>query len=341
MPIEKSRITGFGSSGGDKIWHCPKGHLLQPWKATPGTCDGCKAKIHKGDCVMDCRQCNYYLCEACHPQEKDDGDWFWGSLNYFAEATAQEFNEITTEFTEMAGDLETLVADMTPFGMCSAPQIDKSDNDFSIPNKQGKKQPGAKPRLSEEEEAVVSRVREQIHGNKPAKGKDDDAAAKRRQHAHAKDEEVEQQAKKAQEQAVVEPAPPLPSKPLEDLMDCGQHDLLDFDFEPAPAVKALAVAAPAVAAPAVSPPAATSAGALPDLLFDLGDATPALHVVAPPAPAVAASSIPAAVPFPAAFDAPLLDFDMPSAAAGESMRTPLFNLAPPPAPVASLIREAC
>jgi len=335
MPIEKSRITGFGSSGGEKIWHCPEGHLLQPWKATPGICDGCQAKIHKGDCVMDCRECNYYLCEACHPQEKDDGDWLWGSLSYFAEATAQEFTEITTEFTEMAGDLETLVADMSPFAMCAAPQIDKSDTDFSIPNKKGKKPLGAKNRVCEEEEAAAERDRdlrdrEQINNystadllKKPVRGKGDDAAAKRGQQApRAKAQEVEPQAKKAQEQAVEEPAPPLPSKPVEDLMDLGQHDLLDLDFEPAPAVKA-----PAVAAPAVHAPAAHSVGALPDLLFDLGDAEPALPVVAKPVAA--------------AFDEFHLDFDTPSAAAGAPTRTTLFSLAPPPAPAASLIREAC
>jgi hypothetical protein len=48
---------------------CPSGHVLQPYTTTQsdgaGTCDGCNSAIACGAKVMDCRRCNYYLCELC------------------------------------------------------------------------------------------------------------------------------------------------------------------------------------------------------------------------------------------------------------------------------------
>jgi len=45
---------------------CPGGHPLQPWAAAAGCCDGCNRPVHRGQMVMDCRSCNWYLCSMCH-----------------------------------------------------------------------------------------------------------------------------------------------------------------------------------------------------------------------------------------------------------------------------------
>jgi len=356
MPMDQSRITGFGSDGATKkAWKCPKGHMLQPWTAAPGTCDGCKAQIYKGDSVMDCRQCNYYLCEACHPQEKEASDWFWGSLTYFADATVQEFNDISTEFTEMAGDLNAMVGELNPLSVCSAPQIEKSiDIDLSVPSKQSKKQ-GSKQKQRAEVEANSEEVGgagqydpAPTSGRRvPVKGILNPAAwpqstprdGKRKQQraeakAKAKAEDTEAQESTQQQEVTAEPAATTAAKPMEDLMDVGQHDLLDLDFEPAPATKVPEATSTLPAPmPTPAPPAATATSAtsdFPDLLFDLGN----------PAPAVAATSPVAAAPAASFLDGPLLDFDGPPAAVEAPARTgggALFGLAPPPAPTASLM----
>jgi len=47
---------------------CPYRHALEnvPVRGS-GTCDGCGKRVQIGEPVMDCRQCNWYLCRACHP----------------------------------------------------------------------------------------------------------------------------------------------------------------------------------------------------------------------------------------------------------------------------------
>jgi len=51
---------------------CPEGHQLKVWSSNEeGKCDGCQKHIQKNERVMDCRQCNYYLCEKCLPPPKD------------------------------------------------------------------------------------------------------------------------------------------------------------------------------------------------------------------------------------------------------------------------------
>merc|ERR1719450_755253 len=47
---------------------CPQGHALQRAKAAAGACDGCGRFVVAGEPVMDCRDCNWYLCTTCHPQ---------------------------------------------------------------------------------------------------------------------------------------------------------------------------------------------------------------------------------------------------------------------------------
>ena len=44
---------------------CPAGHELQLWAAGVGDCDGCSKRVQTGELVMDCRRCNWYLCNAC------------------------------------------------------------------------------------------------------------------------------------------------------------------------------------------------------------------------------------------------------------------------------------
>jgi len=50
---------------------CPKGHNLQLiTEVTRGRCDQCTKEVSRGDQVMDCSVCNWYLCGTCHPHEK-------------------------------------------------------------------------------------------------------------------------------------------------------------------------------------------------------------------------------------------------------------------------------
>merc|ERR1719203_1267348 len=95
MSLLQNRIQGLGSNGSKaKCWKCPAGHLLQPFKASPGSCDGCKARVHSGDFVMDCRSCNWYLCQRCHPQEREKRSWLWGSVSFFADKASQELKDL-------------------------------------------------------------------------------------------------------------------------------------------------------------------------------------------------------------------------------------------------------
>lgn len=65
--------------------------------------------------------------EPCHQQEKQQEDWFWGSVSYLTDSVTQEFKDIAVEFKEMAGELETVVKDISPFSACAAPQVDTGD----------------------------------------------------------------------------------------------------------------------------------------------------------------------------------------------------------------------
>jgi len=49
------------------VTQCPKGHALKHAQATAGQCDGCAKPVAEGELVMDCRDCNWYLCTACRP----------------------------------------------------------------------------------------------------------------------------------------------------------------------------------------------------------------------------------------------------------------------------------
>mmetsp|Transcript_89560 Transcript_89560/g.253846 ORF Transcript_89560/g.253846 Transcript_89560/m.253846 type:complete len:551 (-) Transcript_89560:77-1729(-) len=80
MPVQPSRLevlekeltAAAGVRVAEKVTQCPQGHQLQPWAAHAGTCDGCFRRIRTGEKVMDCRECDWYLCESCHSVDKED-----------------------------------------------------------------------------------------------------------------------------------------------------------------------------------------------------------------------------------------------------------------------------
>lgn len=53
------------SSATEERLFCPKLHVLRPHVTTGGSCDGCGMKKAAGTAVLDCRPCNYWLCEKC------------------------------------------------------------------------------------------------------------------------------------------------------------------------------------------------------------------------------------------------------------------------------------
>jgi len=70
--IEKELTVAAELRAAERLLRCPEGHMLQPWDAQPGSCDGCGRRIEDGETVMDCRCCNWYLCEACHSRDVGD-----------------------------------------------------------------------------------------------------------------------------------------------------------------------------------------------------------------------------------------------------------------------------
>lgn len=83
------------------VTECPEGHALQPWVAPAGTCNGCGKKFPKGEQVMDCRRCDWLLCEMCCP--RSSAKWsIWGSLSqlpfYAAETIDAAFDSVEAAF---------------------------------------------------------------------------------------------------------------------------------------------------------------------------------------------------------------------------------------------------
>ena len=54
-------------AGSTKTTSCPQGHMLTLWRAGPGQCDQCFRKVQRGEHVMDCRACEFFLCSECRP----------------------------------------------------------------------------------------------------------------------------------------------------------------------------------------------------------------------------------------------------------------------------------
>lgn len=212
MPLDQSRIQGFGSDGAKrKTYSCPAGHLLQPWKAVPGACDGCKKRVMKGDWVMDCRPCNWYLCQECHPQEKEQAGWLWGSVEYLVEKGKEEVGDIAADLDAFAGG-GSLFAGCTTVDTAPDLEIDYTKPAGTAPLKGQKQKPPGAGQGDDPEHG------EQRDGE--SEGEPGAQQAKGAQGAEAKSTAV---------QALEAPAHKVPAK---DVLDFGQHDLLDLQPEP-------------------------------------------------------------------------------------------------------------
>ena len=51
----------------------PAGHRLKDWFTSGGICDGCHSVMNCGEHVMDCRACDWFLCDACSGLAEDSG----------------------------------------------------------------------------------------------------------------------------------------------------------------------------------------------------------------------------------------------------------------------------
>merc|ERR1719422_2867264 len=67
---------------------------LQPWGVRHGTCNKCRREILRNQQVLDCRQCNHYICGNCLPQSEAEAP-----RSSFV-GTILETVEIFNEFTE-------------------------------------------------------------------------------------------------------------------------------------------------------------------------------------------------------------------------------------------------
>jgi len=45
---------------------CPKCHALKDHMTEGGSCDGCGIRVPPGGSVMDCRECDWWICRACY-----------------------------------------------------------------------------------------------------------------------------------------------------------------------------------------------------------------------------------------------------------------------------------
>ncbi|CAK0840348.1 unnamed protein product [Prorocentrum cordatum] len=74
---------------------CPEGHELLPWTAKEGSCCGCGKLFPSGEQVMDCRRCDWFLCEMCCPRYGRTPS-LWGQLSqlpfYAAERLCETFD---------------------------------------------------------------------------------------------------------------------------------------------------------------------------------------------------------------------------------------------------------
>mmetsp|Transcript_145591 Transcript_145591/g.405741 ORF Transcript_145591/g.405741 Transcript_145591/m.405741 type:complete len:277 (+) Transcript_145591:84-914(+) len=229
MPVDPSRILGFGSDGSvAKVWRCPGGHLLQPWTAMAGTCDRCCRPVEAGEHVMDCRQCNWYLCEDCHPQEHEQGDGtLWGSVSSFLGAATREVKGVATGVETFMSGLSEQLQDMTE-------QLQDMKDKISC-------QPVSNSQLAAEEIEVRPLSLQEERSDEEGHGGAFEESG--RHHRKAVSQAVRRPSTRACEQIANDSEvagsatqkPSQPEKPQEpkDLIDIGQSDLLDLN-SPAP-----------------------------------------------------------------------------------------------------------
>merc|ERR1711920_79208 len=79
---------------------------------------GCRARVHTGDHVMECRSCNWYLCERCHPQEREQRSLLWGSVSLLADKAMQELGDLK--------DVADIIEKKGPLAACAAPPLKKN-----------------------------------------------------------------------------------------------------------------------------------------------------------------------------------------------------------------------
>merc|ERR550525_1343918 len=85
---------------------------------------------------MQCRSCNWYLCERCHPQDRQPRSWLWSSVSSISEKLAQEF----TDLQEVAEIAET----KGPLAACAAPPVRRGDDsEITVEVERGGCQPAA------------------------------------------------------------------------------------------------------------------------------------------------------------------------------------------------------
>ena len=56
-----------GAAAASEKKKCPQGHDLTPHitEGGSGTCDGCSRSLNHGTQVMQCLQCDFFLCRSC------------------------------------------------------------------------------------------------------------------------------------------------------------------------------------------------------------------------------------------------------------------------------------
>jgi len=89
---------------------CPSSHMLFSALAKRGNCDGCGKMVLRGEYVMNCDECNWYLCDICLPQDRNFSSPLWGALSYVVDSATQEI-------TELAAGIQDLV----PGVSCAGP----------------------------------------------------------------------------------------------------------------------------------------------------------------------------------------------------------------------------
>ena len=62
------REEGAAAAAKLRMPRCLRGHELKLYTMRGGHCDGCERKLPRGSKTMDCRQCNYDLCDQCDPR---------------------------------------------------------------------------------------------------------------------------------------------------------------------------------------------------------------------------------------------------------------------------------
>lgn len=91
----RQRQESASAQAGHKQRACPEGHELLPWTAPAGVCQGCSKVFPDGEQVMDCRRCEWMLCEVCCPRSGASSS-LWGMISqlpfYAADNIDASFN---------------------------------------------------------------------------------------------------------------------------------------------------------------------------------------------------------------------------------------------------------